>query len=70
MKKIIFTATLMAAALNAAAGVGHYVAGVEGLQDASVPPPGTYYLGYLVNYNIDDLKVPGNLFRVTFIKAF
>lgn len=59
MKKIIFAATLLATALNAAAGGGHYVAGVEGLQGASVPPPGTYYLGYLVNYNIDELKAPG-----------
>ncbi len=29
---------------------GHYTPGVEGLQGASVPGPGAYYLGYLVNY--------------------
>lgn len=38
---------------------GHYVPGVEGMQAASVPPPGTYYLGYLVNYHIDDFRSPG-----------
>jgi len=44
--------------LSAQAG-GHYVAGVEAIQAASVPPPGTYYLGYLVDYNIEHLKAPG-----------
>ncbi len=58
MKKIIFTAVALAAAMSASAG-GHYVAGVEGIQAASVPPPGTYYLGYLVDYNIEQLKSPG-----------
>src|SRR5450830_615151 len=58
MKKIIFAAVALAAALSAQAG-GHYVAGVEGIQAASVPPPGTYYLGYLVDYNIEHLKAPG-----------
>ena len=58
MKKIIFAAAALAAALSASAG-GHYVPGVEGIQGASVPPPGTYYLGYLVNYNIEQLKSPG-----------
>ena len=38
---------------------GHYVPGVEGTQAASVPPPGFYYLGYLVNYNINSLRAPG-----------
>ena len=58
MKKIIFAAVALAAALSAQAG-GHYVPGVEGIQAASVPPPGTYYLGYLVDYNIEQLKAPG-----------
>ena len=58
MKKIIFAAAALAVALSASAG-GHYVPGVEGIQGASVPPPGTYYLGYLVNYNIEQLKSPG-----------
>lgn len=58
MKKIIFAAAALAVALSASAG-GHYVPGVEGIQGASVPPPGTYYLGYLVDYNIEQLKSPG-----------
>lgn len=58
MKKIIFAAVALVAALSAQAG-GHYVPGVEGIQAASVPPPGTYYLGYLVDYNIEQLKAPG-----------
>ncbi|AJZ61047.1 metA-pathway of phenol degradation family protein [Paraburkholderia fungorum] len=40
---------------------GHYVAGVEGIEAATVPPPGLYYLAYLVNYNIKEISgVPGN----------
>ena len=39
---------------------GHYTPGVEGLQGASVPGPGVYYLGYLVNYDIDSLRAPGS----------
>lgn len=54
----------LAAAMSAASlcvqAAGHYVAGVEGLQAASVPPPGVYYLGYMVNYNIDQFKAPGS----------
>ncbi len=46
--------------LSAAHAAGHYVAGVEGIQAASVPPPGTYYLGYAVNYSIDSLRTPGS----------
>lgn len=46
-------------AVSSAQAEGHYVPGVEGLQGASVPPPGFYYLGYLVNYNIDDFRAPG-----------
>lgn len=38
---------------------GHYVPGVEGIQASSVPPPGVYYLGYLLNYNINNFRVPG-----------
>jgi len=38
---------------------GHYVAGVEGIQGASVPPPGVYYLGYLVDYDGDSVRAPG-----------
>lgn len=40
---------------------GHYVPGVEGIQAASVPPPGIYYLGYLINYNINEISgAPGD----------
>lgn len=56
-------AAVAALALLAATGAhadGHYVPGVEGIQAASVPPPGMYYLGYLVNYNIDDFRAPGS----------
>ncbi|WP_257646278.1 hypothetical protein [Ottowia beijingensis] len=31
----------------------------RGMQAASVPPPGFYYLGYLLNYDIDDFRAPG-----------
>lgn len=58
MKKIIFATAALAVALSASAG-GHYVPGVEGIQAASVPPPGTYYLAYGVDYNIDQFKIPG-----------
>jgi hypothetical protein len=58
MKKFIFAAAALAASLCVHAG-GHYVPGVEGIQGASVPPPGTYYLGYLVDYNIEQFKAPG-----------
>ncbi len=50
-------ALLTAAAAHAD---GHYVPGVEGIQGSSVPPAGVYYLGYLVNYNIDSLRAPGS----------
>ena len=62
MKKITqltLAATFAATSLCAQAG-GHYVPGVEGIQAASVPPPGMYYLGYLVNYSIDELRLPGS----------
>lgn len=61
-KRIAMASTLaLASALigTAARADGHYVPGVEGLQGASVPPPGFYYLGYLVNYNIDQFRAPG-----------
>jgi hypothetical protein len=60
-KHMAIAALALAGALTgpAARADGHYVPGVEGLQAASVPPPGFYYLGYLVNYNIDDFRAPG-----------
>ncbi len=59
MKKIVLAALATVASVCATAG-GHYVPGVEGIQAASVPPPGMYYLGYLVNYSIDELRAPGS----------
>jgi hypothetical protein len=58
MKKFVLSALAVVASMGASAG-GHYVPGVEGIQAASVPPPGVYYLGYLVNYSIDELRAPG-----------
>jgi hypothetical protein len=58
MKKIIIAAAALTALLGAHAE-GHYVPGVEGIQAASVPPPGLYYLGYMANYNADQFKAPG-----------
>lgn len=43
---------------GAAQAEGHYVTGVEGLQGSSVPPAGNYYLGYLVNYDIQGFQAP------------
>ncbi len=46
---------------TAASAAGHYVTGVEGIQAASAPPPGLYYLGYVVNYNINSVDgLPGD----------
>lgn len=53
---------LMAATLAlsgpALAANGHYVPGVEGIKGAVVPPAGTYYRGYLVHYDFDEIKLP------------
>ena len=64
MKKT-FAATAVLAGLAslaplAAQAEGHYVPGVEGIQAASVPPPGFYYLGYAVNYNANSFRAPGS----------
>lgn len=66
MKKTIASAVVAALATlgtlttTAVHADGHYVPGVEGMQAASVPPPGFYYLGYLVDYNIDSFRAPGS----------
>lgn len=52
-------ALLAALAGTAAQAEGHYVTGVEGMQGSSVPPPGNYYLGYLVQYDINSFRAPG-----------
>ncbi|MBF5006992.1 SphA family protein [Diaphorobacter caeni] len=63
MKKIhhaVAAAALAALLPLAVQAEGHYVPGVEGTQAASVPPPGVYYLGYLVNYDINSFRAPGS----------
>lgn len=50
---------LATGSVGLAQAAGHYVPGVEGVQAASVPPPGVYYLGYLVNYSTDAVRAPG-----------
>jgi len=63
MNRTIASAALAAAAALApvaALADGHYVPGVEGIQGASVPPAGIYYLGYLVNYDIGSFRAPGS----------
>ena len=39
---------------------GHYIGGVEGTQAASVPPPGVYFMSYLVHYNMTRFQEPGS----------
>ena len=58
-KNAVALAALAALLPFAASAEGHYVPGVEGIQAASAPPPGMYYLGYLVNYDIDSFRAPG-----------
>lgn len=48
--------TLLLTAPAALAVTGHYVPGVEGVKGASVPPAGTYYRGYAVHYDIEQLN--------------
>ncbi|MES9878732.1 MAG: transporter [Candidatus Sedimenticola sp. 1PA] len=58
MKKL--TMALLLGSLSCGAfAEGHYVPGVEGLKGPSAPPPGTYYVGYLLNVEVDSLKAPG-----------
>lgn len=65
MKKLLIATVLSSTSLGAYAG-GHYVAGIEGMDSASVPPAGNYYVGYLINYDVKSLndkngnKIPGN----------
>ncbi len=59
MKRLLLGAAFFVLSFNAFAE-GHYVPGVEGVNSATVPPPGRYYLGYLVNYDIESLKAPGS----------
>jgi hypothetical protein len=59
MKKIVISAFTSLASLCSYAG-GHYGPGVEGVKAGSLPPPGMYYVGYLVNYSIDELRAKGS----------
>ncbi|MET0025688.1 MAG: transporter [Sedimenticola sp.] len=58
MKKLTMALLLGSLSVGAFAE-GHYVPGVEGLKGPSAPPPGNYYVGYLVNVEVDSLKAPG-----------
>lgn len=61
MKKQLTTIALASMAMfSAAHAEGHYVPGVEGMQAASAPPAGLYYIGYLVNYDIHSFRAPGS----------
>jgi hypothetical protein len=55
-------ALALAGALTGCAALaeGHYIGGVEGIQGASVPPPGVYFQSYLVNYDIRSFQAPGS----------
>ncbi len=71
-KLTLLTLSTLLASTSAYAVNGHYVPGIEGMKGASVPPPGTYYRGYAVHYDIDKLttnqgkSVPGkNTGKVT-----
>lgn len=59
-KHAVTAAVLAALASSHALAEGHYVPGVEGILAASAPPPGIYYLGYLVNYDINSFRAPGS----------
>ncbi len=60
-KTIACAAWALTIALSAGSALadGHYVPGVEGIQAASAPPPGLYYIGYLVHYDIGSFRAPG-----------
>lgn len=53
---LTLAASLLLASPAALAVTGHYVPGVEGVKGSSVPPAGTYYRGYGVHYDIDQLN--------------
>jgi len=59
MKRVLAGTALAVLSMGAQAE-GHYSPGIEGIRAGTVPPPGTYYVGYLVNYDVDSLKAPGS----------
>ncbi|MGX1186414.1 hypothetical protein AB7M29_004093 [Pseudomonas sp. F-14 TE3623] len=56
ISSLVAGASLCLTAVPAIAQVGHYSVGAEGLLIATLPPPGVYYRGYLVNYSADTLN--------------
>ncbi|MCE1116781.1 MULTISPECIES: SphA family protein [Pseudomonas] len=57
--QVRFTLAAVAMLPLFANAAGHYVPGAEGLQAASAPPPGLYYLAYVLNYDMDRFRAPG-----------
>ncbi len=61
IQKIAAATCLGLGLLGSAVAAGHYEPGVEGIDSSAAPPPGLYYLAYLVNYQIDSVSgLPGN----------
>lgn len=59
--KLLLFSGLVGVAIHAAPGYavnGHYVGGLEGIRNASVPPEGVYYRGYIIHYDIDSIQDP------------
>ncbi len=63
LQTVVFTGTLLvlptwlhAAAAPPPSFTGHYVPGVEGIKDASLPPPGFYLRDYNAFYTADQLN--------------
>ncbi|OXY82614.1 SphA family protein [Oceanimonas doudoroffii] len=55
-RALTLAASLLLISPATLAVTGHYVPGVEGIKGSSVPPAGTYYRGYGVHYDIDQLN--------------
>ncbi len=51
---------LSLAASGAVRADGHYTVGMQGIQAATLPPPGLYGAIYAVSYNIDSFRAPGS----------
>ena len=58
MKSLTLTAVLAELLLVGAAQAssGHYIRGMEGLEAATLPPPGFYYRMHNMFYNVDTVK--------------
>lgn len=54
--KILVLAAVLLVAVGASSWAQSYKNGAEGIQGASVPPPGFYWRSYLVNYQTDRLR--------------